>query len=63
MKKLLAFLPHLAICFVLALLVVVILDRVNPMIGFLRGAPFVVLMGCTVLSVLGSLGALVLRRH
>ncbi len=37
-------LPNISIALTLALLVVVYLDRRNPMMGFLAGAPFLVLV-------------------
>lgn len=38
-----AFLPNVTICLNIALLIVIYLDRRNPMMGFLVGAPFMVL--------------------
>ena len=40
-----AFLPNFCISLWLALLTLVILDVYNPMMGFLRGTPFLVLVG------------------
>ena len=45
-------LPHVTIALAVALLVVVIVDIYNPMMGFLKGRPFLVL---AVLEVLCSL--------
>lgn len=42
-----AVLPLLSISFDIALLVVIILDQFNPLMGFLRGAPFLVLVSLT----------------
>ena len=47
MRFLRAFLPNLTISLNLALMIVVYLDRRNPMMGFLVGAPFTVLAACT----------------
>ena len=43
MRFLRAFLPNLTISLNIALMIVIYLDRRNPMMGFLVGAPFVVL--------------------
>lgn len=43
MKFLKAVLPHISIALSISLMVVVYLDRRNPMMGFLMGAPFLVL--------------------
>ena len=43
MRFLKAFLPNLTISLNVALLIVIYLDRRNPMMGFLVGAPFAVL--------------------
>ena len=50
MKFLRATLPNLTISLNLALLIVFYLDLRNPMMGFLVGAPFLVLAVCTCLS-------------
>ena len=50
MKFLRSFLPNLTISLNLALLIVFYLDLRNPMMGFLVGAPFLVLAACTCLS-------------
>ena len=50
MKFLKAFLPNLTIALNIALIVVVYLDRRNPMMGFLVGAPFMVLACSCALS-------------
>lgn len=47
MRFLKAFLPNLTISLNIALLIVIYLDRRNPMMGFLVGAPFTVLAACT----------------
>ncbi|MBQ7800707.1 MAG: hypothetical protein IJ375_00120 [Oscillospiraceae bacterium] len=41
-----AALPNLSIALNIALLIVIYLDRRNPMMGFLVGAPFTVLAAC-----------------
>ena len=47
-----AALPNLSIALNLALLIVIYLDRRNPMMGFLVGAPFVVLVAsCGICSI------------
>ena len=43
-------LPHIAISLNLALMIVIYLDMRNPMMGFLMGAPFVVLAACCCIS-------------
>ena len=43
-------LPNLSISLNLALMIVFYLDLRNPMMGFLVGAPFLVLAACTCLS-------------
>lgn len=51
-----AALPNLSIALNIALLIVVYLDRRNPMMGFLVGAPFVVLAAaCGICSVAAAL--------
>lgn len=50
MKLLKAFLPNLSIALNVALLIVVYLDLRNPMMGFLVGTPFLVLVIATALS-------------
>lgn len=47
MNKLRGFIPNLTIALNIALLVVIYLDLRNPMMGFLVGAPFLVLAGAT----------------
>ena len=47
MKFLRATLPNLTIALNLALMIVIYLDMRNPMMGFLVGAPFVVLVAST----------------
>ena len=49
-----AFLPHLSVALNLALLVVVILNIYNPMLGLLRGAAFLVLLGACLASSLAT---------
>lgn len=44
MRFLKGLLPNISISLTLAVLIVVYLDRRNPMMGFLSGAPFLVLM-------------------
>lgn len=58
-----AFLPHLSIALNLALLVVVILDVFNPMLGLLKGTAFLVLIGLCVLCSLASAIELVRRQR
>ena len=41
-----SFLPNLTMALSVAMLIVVYLDRRNPMMGFMRGTPFAVLL-CT----------------
>lgn len=43
MKFLKAILPNISIALSISLLVVILLDNRNPMMGFLEGAPFLVL--------------------
>lgn len=47
MKFLKRFLPNLTIALNLALMIVIYLDRRNPMMGFLVGAPFMTLAACS----------------
>lgn len=47
MNKLRGFIPNLTAALNIALLVVVYLDLRNPMMGFLVGAPFLVLVAAT----------------
>lgn len=57
------FLAHLSLAFNLALLVLVILDVFNPLLGLLKGTVFLVFIGADVLcSVLTAL-RLILRRR
>ena len=49
MRHLKAFVPHLSLALQLSLLVVVILDVFNPMLGLLRGLPFLILIGACIL--------------
>jgi len=44
------FLPNFSIAMNIALLVVIYLDKRNPMMGFLVGMPFLILLGICVLS-------------
>lgn len=56
MKVLKAFLPNLTIALNIALIVVVYLDRRNPMMGFLVGAPFMVLVcSCALCSLMTAI--------
>lgn len=53
MKLLKAVLPNLTVSLNLALMIVIYLDMRNPMMGFLIGTPFVVLVAsCCVCSIL-----------
>ncbi len=58
-----AFLPHLSIALTLALLVVVILNVYNPMLGLLRGASFLVLIGACALSAIATAIELIRRQR
>ena len=58
-----AFLPHLSIALHLALLVVVILNVFNPMLGLLRGTAFLVLFGLCVLCAVGTALELIRRQR
>lgn len=50
-------LPHLVISLNLALMIVIYLDMRNPMMGFLRGTPYVVLVAATAIcSVISAVG-------
>ena len=52
MKLLKALLPNLAVSLNLVLMIVIYLDMRNPMMGFLVGAPFVVLVAfCCICSI------------
>lgn len=56
MKFLKAFLPNLTIALNITLIVVVYLDRRNPMMGFLVGAPFMVLVcSCALCSLVTAI--------
>lgn len=50
MKLFRAIIPNLAISLNIALMIVIYLDMRNPMMGFLRGTPFVVLVACTAIA-------------
>lgn len=50
MRFLKSVLPNLSISLNLALMIVFYLDLRNPMMGFLVGAPFLVLAACTCIS-------------
>lgn len=43
-------LPHISIALSICLVVIVYLDRRNPMMGFLMGMPFIVLVGAVAVS-------------
>ena len=58
-----AFLPHLSIALTLALLVVVILNVFNPMLGLLRGTSFLVLFGACALSAIATALELIRRQR
>ena len=45
-----SFWPHLSMALNAALMVVVILNIYNPLLGLLRGAPFLVLLGASFAS-------------
>lgn len=52
MKFFRGFLPNLSIALNIALVIVIYLDKRNPMMGFLVGAPFVVLLiACVACSI------------
>lgn len=56
MKLFHALIPNLAISLNIALLIVIYLDMRNPMMGFLVGAPFQVLVGaCCLTSVITAI--------
>ena len=50
MKTARAFLPHLCIALNLTLVLVVILDLYNPLLGMFKGIVFLILIGCCILS-------------
>ena len=50
MKLFRAIIPNLAISLNIALMIVIYLDMRNPMMGFLRGTHFVVLVACTAIA-------------
>ena len=58
-----AFLPHLSIALTLALLVVVILDVYNPLLGLLRGPAFLVLFGLCSLCAIATAVELIRRQR
>lgn len=47
-------LPHLSIAFSVCVLIVTILDGYNPMMGFLSGAPFRVLVIAAMVCAIGT---------
>ena len=53
-----AALPNLSIALNIALLIVIYLDRRNPMMGFLAGAPFTVLAAGTCICSIASAAVL-----
>lgn len=57
------FLPHLSVALNAALLVVVILNIYNPLLGLLRGAAFLVLLGCCLASSLATAITLIARQR
>lgn len=57
------FLPHLSMALNAALLVVVILNIYNPLLGLLRGAAFLVLLGCCLASSLATAITLIARQR
>lgn len=61
MRFLKGFLPNLSIALNISLLVVLYLDRRNPMMGFLMGAPFLVLTAAACLCATAT--AVVLYRE
>ena len=58
-----SFLPHLSVALNAALLVVVILNIYNPLLGLLRGAAFLVLLGCCLASSLATAITLIARQR
>ena len=54
MKALKIFLPNFSISLTIALLIVVYLDLRNPMMGFLVGTPFLVLIGLNAVAAIAS---------
>ena len=62
MRRFLRFLPHLCVAFNVTLLVVAILDHINPMVDLMRGGLFIALLLCCVLSSLVTAYSLIARR-
>lgn len=58
-----SFLPHLSLALNLALLVVVILDVFNPLLGLLKGTVFLVFLALDVLCSVGTALRLILRQR
>lgn len=56
-------LPHLAVSFNIALMIVVYLDMRNPMMGFLVGTPFVTLAACACVCSIASAVTLIGRQR
>ena len=54
MKFLKVALPNISISFAISLLVVLILDSYNPMMGFLMGTPFQILVVMTCISAIAT---------
>ncbi len=63
MRFLSRLLPHLCVAFNVALLVVAILDRYNPMVDLMRGGLFSTLLLCCVLSSVFTAYTLIARRR
>lgn len=58
-----SFLPHLSLALNLALLVIVILDVFNPLLGLLKGTVFLVFLALDVLCSVWTALRLILRQR
>lgn len=63
MKRFTALLPHLSISLNAAVLIVVIINEINPRLGLLRGGLFLALLGAGVLSAVLTACVLVARER
>lgn len=63
MNRFWAFLPHLCLALQAALMVVLILDLYNPVLGLLRGVPFLALAGLAAVSAMAVSLRLIVLRH
>ena len=57
------FLPHLSVALNAALLVVVILNIYNPLLGLLRGAAFLTLLGACLAASIATAVTLIVRQR